>query len=396
MQPVNLGPQAQPARPTPAADALAASKPPELHGVKKVLDIIGQARFPGIEAVIPGTPGNYRQQARPLLEKQAAEEAKNTAGVLAGQKDQSEITRNQAEAANLNSEAEARKNPKGKTHPILINGPDGEPTPALQNMLTGEIKDDTGTAIPNARVWEKTPPAKNFLGHTEDELKNEVTSDPVKYPGGWMEGAAGYKNAKAAALKLDKDEADAKRGPKDTTGKDAARTDRSYQFNVKELDEERKPLEATMSKISAATSNIDLKSPQADALLAPQILSLSAGGAGSGLRMNEAEISRILGGRTVWETLKASANKWSTDPNHPQIPEAQRGQMVQILQAAAQKGTLKSSIISWADGALVNTDDVKEHRQIVATARQMLNAVDEGKRVQRNKTTGEFRIAPGD
>lgn len=382
--------------PTPAADALAASNPPKLHGWKKVLDIAGQVRFPALEQAIPGTPGNYREQQRPLLEKRATEESAKSSEVLKGRLDNATIDKDTAEAENQRAEAEARKNAKAKTHPILINGPDGEPTPALQNMVTGEITDDTGAAIPNARVWEKTPAPKNFLGHTEDELKAEVTSDPAKYPGGWMEGAAGYKNVKAAALKLDKDEADAKRDPHMLSGKEADRAERNYQFNAKELDEERKPLEATMAKISAATSNIDLKSPQADALLAPQILSLSAGGAGSGLRMNEAEIARILGGRTVWETLKASANKWSTDPNHPAIPEAQRSQMVQILQAASQKGTLKSGILQWADQALVNTDDPKEQRQTVATARKLMNAVDEGKRVQRNKTTGEFRVAPGE
>lgn len=400
LQPVSLGPTAQPIAPQSAVSALAASKPPELHGWKSVVDTIARAMPASrmVEEAIPGTPGNYKAEVRPLLEKRAEEEAKNNAAGLAGQKDAATIARDEAEAANLNSEAAARANPKAKTHPILINGADGEPVPALQNMLTGEITDDTGAAIPNARVWEKTttPKEDKILGHTTAELKGEMAANPALYPGGWMDGAAGFKNQKAAAMALDKAKADADRAPKDTSARDASRSDRSYQFNAKELDEERKPLEATMSKISAATSNIDLKSPQADALLAPQILSLAAGGTGSGLRMNEAEIARIVGGRTVWESIKASANKWSTDPSHPQIPEAQRTQMVQILQAAAQKGTLKSSILEWGDQALVNSDDPKEQRQIVATARKLMTAVDEGKRVQRNKTTGEFRIAPGE
>jgi hypothetical protein len=98
LQPVTLGPAAQP-RPTPAADALAASKPPELHGAKKVLDIIGQTYMPRLEAAIPGSPGNYREETRPLLEKRATEEDKATTLAVTGAKDASEIARNDAEAA---------------------------------------------------------------------------------------------------------------------------------------------------------------------------------------------------------------------------------------------------------------------------------------------------------
>lgn len=184
-------------------------------------------------------------------------------------------------------------------------------------------------------------------------------------------------------------------GRSDTgSAKDDARSDRSYQFNSTQLEKERAPVEAQMGKISAALTNIDLKSPQADALLAPQILSLSAGGQGSGLRMNQAELARITGGRTQWESLQAAINKWSLDPTHAQIPGPQRQQMVDIVNAAQQKGTAKQQVIQWAEGALVDADDPKDHRRIVQQARAMLDAVDNGKRIQRNKTTGEVRIAP--
>ncbi len=398
--PITLGtPPAQPARPTPAADALAASKAPNLNGWKKVLDIIGQARFPQIEQAIPGSPGNYRQQVRPLLEKKAAEEDKAaiTAGTTA--KDAAQIAEQEASARNLNAEAENRINPVEKPRGIIIKDENGDPIPALQNMKTGEITDDTGKPIPNAQVWEKPSAKKEDMqfGHTLADLKAEITTNPAKYPGGYMEGAAGFKNLKAAALQLDTDEANAKRGPKDTGARDDARSDRNYDFNVKELDKERAPLEAVMQKISAGMTNLDLNSAQADAFLAPQILTLSAGGAGSGLRMNEAEINRILQGRTTWESLKALANKYATDPQHPQIPVAQRQAMADILKAAQAKGTLKSSVIAWADKTLIDKqDDVKGQREAVATARALLTAIDAGKRVQRNKTTGEFRIAPGE
>jgi hypothetical protein len=305
----------------------------------------------------------------------------------AAAKTQLDARNTESEIALRGAETQKALNPPAKTKPIVIADENGNPTPAIQDEESGQVTDANGTPVPLPKMWEK-PASPKAQTDEDKKISDEIVAKPALYPGGDIAS-----NRAKARLAVKTAESAAGR---DNTTKDTARLDRSYTFNAKELDNERKPLEATMAKISAATSNIDLKSPQADALLAPQILSLSAGGVGSGLRMNEAEIARILGGRTVWESLKASMNKWSTDPNHPAIPDAQRAQMVQILEAAKQKGTLKSSIMEWADNALVNSDDVKDHRQIVATARKLLNAVDEGKRIQRNKTTGEFRIAAGE
>jgi len=174
-----------------------------------------------------------------------------------------------------------------------------------------------------------------------------------------------------------------------------ARLDRSYQFNATQLDKERVPIEAMMGKISAATTNVNLKSPQADALLAPEILSIAAGGAGSGLRMNEAEISRIVGGATQWTQLQTALNKWSTDPGHATFTPEQRGQMAQILDAAKVKGQQKMAVIEYGEQALNDATDVSQHRSTVANTRKMLDAVDNGKTIERNKKTGELRIAPG-
>lgn len=52
-------------RPTPAMDRyeeLLSKGEPRLHGVKEVLDVLGQGFVPAIEAAIPGTPGHYRSQ----------------------------------------------------------------------------------------------------------------------------------------------------------------------------------------------------------------------------------------------------------------------------------------------------------------------------------------------
>ena len=65
-------PQSQPVaraplqpQPTPAQDrygALSQQGPPQLHGVRKFLDVLGQGLAPTIESAIPGTPGYYARQ----------------------------------------------------------------------------------------------------------------------------------------------------------------------------------------------------------------------------------------------------------------------------------------------------------------------------------------------
>lgn len=376
LQPVDLGPQAQPAMPGPPPQA----KP----GLGAKLAAVGIGLTEGIKPAIDYYRG-VKDQPITDYNTEVARGRQQIQDEQTADKTAAQVARDQAEAANQNAEAQNRRNPPAKTRPIVVAGPNGEPTPALQNMETDEITDQHGTPIPNAQMWEK-PAAPAKLNDEEQAIQDEIKGNPKIYPGGDIAS-----NRVKARVNLKAKEAAAGRDPNQ---KGDQRADRSYQFSQKELDEERKTLEGTMSKISAATSNIDLKSPQADALLAPQILSLSAGGTGSGLRMNEAEISRILGGRTVWEGLQASANKWSTDPNHPAIPEAQRAQMVQILQAATQKGQTKQAILEWGEGRLVDTDDPKAMRSIVADTRKLLDAVDSGKRIQHNRQTGEYRIAP--
>lgn len=413
MQPVALGPGVATAQATPAQDALAKSSAPALHGWKNVLDIAGQALAPGVEEAIPGTPGNYRTAVLPTLKAKAEDER---AYQTAQSEDALRAAQTQKAIFDANPKPEKPEDLNVLYAQAVLDAQKNGRDPATDPTVR-QIQDAITSIQP-----ERAPKApEKFMGYSPDELKAEITNHPEKYPGGYMEGAAGFKNAQAAALNLDKEKKGATVNPeagtwqlqedaggnpvefnsktgqvRAATGVEAKGTNKaSYEFNAKELDKERTPLEATMGKISAATTNINIKSPQADALLAPQILSIAAGGTGSGLRMNEAEISRIVGGRTAWESLQAAANRWSTNPDHPAIPEAQRAQMVQILQAAAQKGALKGNILSWADNALVNSQGAQAQRQIVADARKVLNAVDQGMRVQRNKTTGEYRIAPG-
>jgi hypothetical protein len=155
-----------------------------------------------------------------------------------------------------------------------------------------------------------------------------------------------------------------------------ARTDRSYQQANTALEAARKPLADQAERFGRLIETINQTTPQADALIAPELLTVMAGGAGSGLRMNEAEISRLVNGRTNLESLKAALNKWQADPSKGlSITPAQRGQIRQLIAAVKTRSDAKLDLINKASEALIDAPDVESHRRIVSTVKKQLDAV---------------------
>jgi hypothetical protein len=160
---------------------------------------------------------------------------------------------------------------------------------------------------------------------------------------------------------------------------DDARLDRSYQFNQSRLDKMRTPVDQLATRFSRLQDTLAQGSPQADALVAPELLSVMSGGAGSGLRMNEAEIARIVGGRSKWQDLQASAQKWSTNPaSANSITADQRTQIHALVSAVGAKVAAKQQILSDSENQLQGATDVNSHRRILAGATTKLGAVDGG------------------
>ncbi len=104
-----------------------------------------------------------------------------------------------------------------------------------------------------------------------------------------------------------------------------------YQYANNFIDKKMQPLQQLSQRAQRLDATLQQANPQSDALVAPEVLSIMAGGQGSGLRMNEAEINRLVGGATNWTHLQQSLNKWSTDPAHAQIPPAQRAQLQKLV-----------------------------------------------------------------
>jgi hypothetical protein len=181
------------------------------------------------------------------------------------------------------------------------------------------------------------------------------------------------------------------------------RSDKSYDKRNAELNAIGKPIDDYMMRFSRLQETLRQGSPQADALVAPELLTVMAGGQGSGFRMSEPEIARIVGGRSVWESLKASINKWSLDPSTANsITPAQRQQIRALVATVGDKMQRKQQIINSAREDLTNTEDVNEHRKIIINARQRLAKIDnegdqmanipQGARIQRNDA-GDIRFS---
>lgn len=157
----------------------------------------------------------------------------------------------------------------------------------------------------------------------------------------------------------------------------------SFKFNQGELNKLQVPIDQRVSRISNLMDTLGQNTPQADALVAPELLTTMAGGQGSGLRMNEAEISRIVGGRTGWEDIKAKVNKWwaAGGPSNPNVGFAltgpQREQTRNLMNVVSTRLASKQSLLASAGQALADPNATPfNHRQILANTHNQLNDID--------------------
>jgi hypothetical protein len=158
-------------------------------------------------------------------------------------------------------------------------------------------------------------------------------------------------------------------------GQNDNRLDRSYQFNSGQLEKLAKPVEDQAQRLERLQTTLNQRTPQADALLAPELLTVMAGGMGSGLRINEAEIQRVVGGRSNLESLRAAINKWQLDPSKAlSVTDAQRGQMQQLVQEVYRRSQDYLGKIDDARSGLAASQDVNEHRRIVTGLHKSLRA----------------------
>jgi len=155
------------------------------------------------------------------------------------------------------------------------------------------------------------------------------------------------------------------------------RVDRSYQFHTKQFETIGKPLQDRMDRINRLQISLNQNNPQADSLIAPELLTAMAGGQGSGLRMNEAEIARIVGGKNNWQKMKSQLMAWQTDPNKPfQFLPEQRGQVQALMNAMAERVRGKVDLLNQAQQRLADATDPAIHKQLLAEVKKRISVID--------------------
>lgn len=157
------------------------------------------------------------------------------------------------------------------------------------------------------------------------------------------------------------------------------RADASYRFHVGEMDKLGKPITEAVTRLGRLEDTIAQGTPQADALVAPELLSVMAGGQGSGLRMNEAEIARIVGGRSKWQDLQAAVNKWKFDPKAARsITPEQQKQIHDLTKVVGDKLRAKQALIDSTNTVVSTSENPTEHRQALDKLKKSLTAIDQG------------------
>jgi len=161
---------------------------------------------------------------------------------------------------------------------------------------------------------------------------------------------------------------------------DTKRTDDSFKYNQSRLEKLRKPVDDIAMRMGRLKQTVNENTPLADALVAPELLTAMAGGQGSGLRMNEAEISRIVGGRGHWADLQAAVNKWKLDPKAAlSITPEQRREIHSLLDVASKRVERSASIVDDANAKMSQAKSPEEHRHILAETESKLSRSEIGK-----------------
>lgn len=171
-----------------------------------------------------------------------------------------------------------------------------------------------------------------------------------------------------------------KRDPQVDLDRQAGMDERAYEHWSKRLDDTAKPYRDRQERLGRLHQTLDMNSPAADALVAPEILSAMAGGQGSGIRMSEQEIMRIVGGRNAWQDLKSKLLRYQADPTKPfLITPEQRKQTRDLINAIELRNSQRLKVVQEAGDNMLEAShkgDTRAYRDVYSHAIQELDRAD--------------------
>jgi hypothetical protein len=410
------------------------------HAAAEVGNIAGDIVAPRTMALIPGTDLNRRGQEAGMQKMTAQDTALNTARadevakstktapaqeqlIAAGtalqaakdSKDPAAILKAQQAYDNIVSSFNAKEVP-----PVKEDVPENRLADANMALQKAQASGDPAaiqTAQNNVKAITDAINAKTGAAAapaTPEDVKDyqtRVGTVLAAMPDGPAKDAAlkTYGTAPAGTTKaeLDKrfDEASRMRTMGDTEAQtkvaNQARDDAAAAKKVEEagkvydkystaVDKVKDPMDATGARAGLAIKNLDLKTKTADALVAPEILTLAAGGQGSGLRMNEAEIRRIVGGASAWDTIVQKAN--FIVQNGGTFDDKQRAELRKVASYIQERSAGVSSVLDKTrQNMLAGQGDEAAVRAAYDNGKKVASAIE-----QKGITPAGDKLKPGD
>jgi hypothetical protein len=105
--------------------------------------------------------------------------------------------------------------------------------------------------------------------------------------------------------------------------------------------------------------------------------------------MNDAEISRIIGGRSAWDTLKSMVNK--VIQSNGTFDDTQRGQLRSIAGYIAERSAATSSVLDKTrENMLAGQNDEDKVRKAYSDGNRIATSI------QRQGIVSEGKVKPGD
>jgi hypothetical protein len=258
--------------------------------------------------------------------------------------------------------------PSGK---FLSDSPDALPqkdayTSIYNEKLMRWEADHRGMPVPTeVRVQISEQARKEAL---EDEIaKAKAIADARRDPDALA--------IRLAQQDLARERADAARQRADEAFNERKQKARDAAYNKERaaLDKLRQPMSQQLDRLNRVITSARQGNAISDSLIAPELLTAMAGGQGSGLRMNEAEISRIIGGRTAWEDLRARLNYWAANPQEAQIPPEQRAAIVRLAEEMKQQIGEAEALIVDTQTAMSGSDDPQQIQNYTVQLQRLLH-----------------------
>lgn len=179
----------------------------------------------------------------------------------------------------------------------------------------------------------------------------------------------------------------------------AAHVDSIREHAYTELNNRVKPIEDQIQRLNKLDTSLNAKTDIADSTLAEQLVTLTAGGAGSGVRISQPMIQQVLDkSRTKWEDFDVALRKWNAasadDKNKPSLffTDTQRQAMRDLAREYRKKANEVHRQITDARHKIDDASDVSSINKARTDLEEMVSGPEPA---DAGVTPAPFTLPPG-